>query len=67
LNKKKRDTTINKISLYSEDNNSFHVGLKLDDAWDLMQKIARQSWFLETGLEPPVVLDKSIFKITKMR
>lgn len=67
MTKKKRDITINKISLYSEENDSFHVGLKLDDAWALMQKIARQSWFLETGLEPPTTVDKSVLKISKMR
>lgn len=67
MTKKKRDITINKISLYSDENDAFHIGLKLDEAWTLMQKIAQQSWFLETGQEPPIAVDKSVFKITKMR
>lgn len=54
---------INKTTLYSEDNNSFHIGLSPLESWELLARISKESWYLETGQIAPSSLDKSKIRI----
>ena len=54
---------ISKTSLYSTDNNSFHIGLSALESWELLARISKESWYLETNQKAPNSLDKSKIRI----
>lgn len=54
---------ITKTSLYSEENSSFHRGLSPKESWELLDKISKEQWFIQTGVKAPEHLDKSAVKI----
>jgi len=56
-------TKVNKISLYSSDNHSFHIGLSPMESWELLSRISKETWYLETGTKAPTSLDKSKIRI----
>ena len=61
--KRLKTLTVNKTSLYSKDNNSFHIGLSPLDSWELLARISKESWYLETGQKAPTFLDKAKVRI----
>ena len=61
--KRLKTLTVNKTSLYSKDNNSFHIGLSPLDSWELLARISKESWYLETNQKAPNSLDKSKIRI----
>ena len=61
--KRLKTLTVNKTSLYSKDNNSFHIGLSPLNSWELLARISNESWYLETGKEAPTFLDKAKVRI----
>lgn len=54
---------VKKTSLYSKENSSFHIGLSPMESWELLARISKESWYLETGEKAPDVLDKSKIRI----
>ena len=55
---------VQKTSLYSDANNSFTQGLSPSEAWELVAKISREMWFMQTGQKAPNKIDKQQVKIT---
>ncbi len=54
---------VKKIFLHSEENSSFCTNLSPLESWELLAKISRELWFLETGKLAPNRLDKSQIRI----
>ena len=54
---------ISKTSLYSSENNSFHTELSPLESWELLARISKESWYLETNQHAPNSLDKSKIRI----
>jgi len=54
---------VNKISLHSSDNHSFHVGLSPIESWELLSRMSKEAWYLETGKKAPTSLNKSKVRI----
>jgi len=54
---------VTKTSLYSKDNHGFHIGLSPLESWELLAKISKESWYLETGQVAPSFLDKSQVRV----
>ena len=61
--KRLKTLKVNKTSLYSKDNNNFHIGLSPLDSWELLARISKESWYLETGQKALTFLDKSQVRI----
>ena len=49
---------INKTSLHDNDS-SLHICLSPLESWELLARISKESWFLQTGTVAPDHLDKS--------
>jgi hypothetical protein len=61
--KRLKNIKVKKISLYSEQNSSFCVELSPLESWELLARISKESWFLETGTLAPDILDKTKVQI----
>jgi GTPase Era involved in 16S rRNA processing len=63
--RKERQKTMQvvKTSLRSDANNSLTSHLTPSQSWELMTRIARESWFLQTGQEVPDRVDKTYVRI----
>jgi len=55
--------TVTKTSLYDKNNHSFHIGLSPLESWELLARISKESWFLQTGRKAPDFLDKTKVRI----
>ncbi len=55
--------TVQKIELKSEKNSAFHFDLTPLESWELLAKISKEAWFLESGQKAPDKLDKTKIKI----
>lgn len=58
-----KNIKVKKLSLHSKENHSFHIGLSALESWELLSKISKESWFLETGQKAPDCVDKTVVKI----
>ncbi len=58
-----KNIKVTKLSLHSKEDHSFHVGLSALESWELLSKISKESWFLETGQKAPNHVDKTVVKI----
>jgi hypothetical protein len=56
---------VSKTSLHSSDSNSFHIGLSPLESWELLSRISKESWYLETAQVAPDFLDKSKVRILR--
>ena len=56
---------VTKTTLYAKDNHSFHIHLSPRESWELLARISKESWFLETGQVAPTFLDKSQMRILR--
>ena len=54
---------VTKTSLHAKEHDSFHTGLSALESWELLAKISKESWYLETGQMPPASLDKNKIRI----
>lgn len=63
---RKKIATVTKIDLRSKEHDSFHERLDVKDAWNLLAKISKEAWFLQTGLEAPHRVDKSVYRLIKL-
>jgi len=54
---------VEKISLYSNQNHSFTQELSPIEAWELVAKISKEMWFVQTGQVAPDRVDKQQVKI----
>jgi hypothetical protein len=54
---------VTKTTLYSKNNHSFHIGLSPLESWELLARISKESWYLETGQIAPNFLDKNQVRI----
>jgi len=61
--KRLKTIKVNKISLHSSDNHSFHIGLSPLESWELLARISKEAWYLETGKKAPSSLDKNKVQI----
>lgn len=62
-----RRMKVKKIDLHSCENNGLHIGLTPLESWELLAKISKESWFIETGIIAPNKLDKTKVKIIKLK
>ena len=62
---RQKNIKINFTTLHSEDNNAFHTNLSLIEAWELLAKISKESFFLQTGEKASNFVDKSKVIIKK--
>jgi len=49
---------IKKSPLGLEDNN-LHINLSVKEAWELVARLSKDSWFMQTGKKAPNFLDKA--------
>lgn len=57
--KRIKTIVVNKTSLHSGEDSALHIGLSPLESWELLARISKESWFLETGRVAPKYLDKS--------
>ena len=57
------NTIVQKIDLKSEENSAFHFNLTPLESWELLSRISKDAWFLESGQKAPSKLDKTKIKI----
>ena len=57
--KRQQNIKITKTTLYSKENSAFTTHLTVLESWELLAKISKESWYLETGKKAPNSLDKS--------
>jgi hypothetical protein len=53
---------IKKSPLGFEDNN-LHINLSIKEAWELVARLSKDGWFMQTGKKAPNFLDKTKIKI----
>ncbi|MEA1915098.1 MAG: hypothetical protein U9N30_07260 [Campylobacterota bacterium] len=58
---RKIKTTFNKVSLHSQEHNSFHTHLDVKNAWELLAKLSQEAWIEKTGTITNNRVDKSIY------
>ncbi len=61
--KRLKNITVKKIDLGSEEDSAFHFNLTPRQCWELLSKISKEAWFLESGQKAPDKLDKTKIKI----
>ncbi len=61
--KRLKKMKVTKTTLYSKNNHSFHIGLSPLESWELLARISKESWYLETGQIAPNFLDKNQVRI----
>ena len=61
--RKLKNMKISKVSLHSEDHHSFHIDLSPLESWELLARISKETWYLETGKPAPDFLDKTQVRI----
>ena len=62
---RQKNIKVNFTTLHSKDNNAFHTNLSLIEAWELLAKISKESYFLQTGQKAPNFVDKNRVIIKK--
>ncbi len=63
--KRMKTMVVEKKSLHCEDNSALHIGLSPLESWEVLTRISKESWFLQTGKVAPMHLDKSKITILK--
>jgi len=58
-----KNIKVEKTSLHSNDNHSFCLDLSPLEAWELLAKISKEMWFIQTGQIAPTRVDKSQVRI----
>ena len=62
----RKKATVEKLDLHSKDHHSFHLDLDDKASWELLGRISKETWRLQTGVVPPFRVDKSVFKIISL-
>ena len=60
---RRKKATVKKLDLHSKDHHSFHLDFDDKASWELLARISKETWRLQTGVSPPFRVDKSVFKI----
>ena len=63
---RRQKATITKLNLHSEEHNSFHTHLNLEESWELLAKISKEKWIEETGEIPSSSVDKTQYKVISL-
>lgn len=67
IERRNRNIQIKKVDLHDEvEHNSFHHGLNMTDAWNLLYTMSIQKWESETGKKATHKVDKSRVKIISL-
>jgi len=63
---RRKTLTVQKVALHSEEHHSFHIGLNVKDAWELLARLSKEAWIEKTGTMPPSRVNKSICKFIRL-
>jgi len=61
--KRLKNIKVTKTTLHTENNHTFHINLSPIESWELLARISKESWYLETNKVAPTSLDKSKMRI----
>ncbi len=62
-----KSITYKKIDLYSSSHHSFHLHLDDKASWELLSKLSQEEWYRKTGSKASKYVDKSFYKITRIK
>lgn len=58
---------VNTMPLHSTNNHAFHLNLSTQESWELLMRVSKESWFIETGEKASERLDRSVMRIVSKR